>query len=202
MPSQSQLADMTPEEYLAFERKADLKNEYFEGEIFAMAGASKEHNIIVGNTFAELHAQLKKRSCQVYSNDMRVKVSPTGLYTYPDLVVVCGKEQFDDKHKDTLLNPTIIIEVLSGSTEAYDRGEKFKQYRQLDSLMEYILIAQNKYLIERYVRQPDNQWLFSETDDLQDIVQLSAINCHLTLHEVYNKVEVMPQLLLVSHIKY
>jgi Uma2 family endonuclease len=164
-----------------------------------MAGASKEHNLIVGNAFAELHAQLKKRPCQVYSSDMRVKVSTSGLYTYPDIVVSCGKEQFDDKHKDTLLNPTLIIEVLSDFTEAYDRGEKFKQYRQLDSLMEYVLIAQDKHLIEHYVRQPDNQWLFSETEDLQDIVQLSAINCHLTLHETYNKVEMRLQLHLVSH---
>jgi len=115
MSSQSQLAYITPEEYLIFERKAN-------GEIFAMAGASKKHNLIVGNAFAELHAQLKKRPCQVYSNDMRVKVSSTDLYTYPDIVVVCEKEQFDDNYKDTLLNPTLIIEVLSDSTEATDRG--------------------------------------------------------------------------------
>ena len=200
MSSQPQLAYLTPDEYLIFERKANDKSEYFNGEIFAMAGASKKHNLIVGNAFAELHAQLKKRPCQIYANDMRVKVSATGLYTYPDIVAVCEKEQFDDKEKDTLLNPTLIIEVLSDSTEAYDRGEKFKQYRQLASLKEYVLIAQNKYLIEHYVRQPNEQWLFSETDDLQNTMQFSAINCHLTLHEVYNKVEIMSQRLLVSHV--
>ena len=193
MSSQPQLAYLTPYEYLILERKANYKSEYFNGEIFAMAGASKEHNLIVGNAFAELHAQLKKRPCQAYANDMRVKVSKTGLYTYPDIVVVCEKEQFDDKQKDTLLNPTLIIEVLSDSTEAYDRGEKFKQYRQLASLKEYVLISQDKYLIEHYVRQPNEQWLFSETDDLQNIMQFAAINCHLTLHEVYNKIEIMSQ---------
>jgi Uma2 family endonuclease len=198
MSSQSQLAYITPEEYLFFERKANYRSEYFNGEIFAMAGASKKHNLIVGNAFAELHAQLKKRPCQVYSNDMRVKVSTTDLYTYPDIVVACEKEQFDDNYKDTLLNPTLIIEVLSDSTEATDRGEKFKQYRQLASLLEYVLIAQDKYLIEHYVRQPNKQWLFSETDDLQDIMQFSTINCHLTLHEVYNKVKMMSQLILIS----
>jgi len=198
MPSQPQLSYITPEEYLAIERQADFPSEYFLGETFAMAGASKEHNLIAGNAFAELHAQLKKRPCQVYSNDMRVKVNPTGLYTYPDIVVVCGKEQFDDKHKDTLLNPTLIIEVLSDSTEAYDRGEKFQHYRQLDSLMEYILIAQKKHHLEHYVRQPDNQWLFSETDNLQDIVQLSAINCHLTLSEVYDNINIKMQLLRMT----
>ena len=198
MPSQPQLSYITPEEYLAIERQADFPSEYFLGETFAMAGASKEHNLIAGNAFAELHAQLKKRPCQVYSNDMRVKVKPTGLYTYPDIVVVCEKEQFDDKHKDTLLNPTLIIEVLSDSTEAYDRGEKFQHYRQLDSLMEYILIAQKKHHLEHYVRQPDNQWLFSETDNLQDIVQLSAINCHLTLSEVYDNINIKMQLLRMT----
>jgi Uma2 family endonuclease len=197
MSSQTQRAIITPEEYLTIERKANERGEYFEGEIFVMAGASKEHNLIVGNAFAELHAQLKKRPCQVYANDMRVKVSTSGLYTYPDIIVSCGKEQFDDKYKDTLLNPTLIIEVLSNSTEAYDRGEKFKQYRQLESLMEYVLINQDKYLIEHYIRLPDNRWLFSGTDDLQDIVQLSTINCHLTLHEVYHKLEIMSQLSLV-----
>jgi len=197
MSSQSQLAYITPKEYLVFERKANYRSEYFNGEIFAMAGASKKHNLIVGNAFAELHAQLKKRPCQIYSNDMRVKVNATGLYTYPDIVVACEKEQFDDKQKDTLLNPTLIIEVLSDSTEAYDRGAKFKHYRQLGSLLEYVLIAQDKYIIEHYVRQPNGQWLFAETDDLQSILQLPTINCHLTLHEVYNKVKMMSQLLLI-----
>ena len=170
MVSQSRIAYVTSEEYLIFERSASYKSEYFNGEIFAMAGASKKHNLIVGNTFAELHSQLKKRLCQVYSNDMRVKVSDTGSYTYPDIVVACEQEQFDDKYKDTLLNPVVIIEVLSDSTEAYDRGGKFEHYRHLVSLLEYVLIAQDKYLIERYVRQSDWQWLSSEASDLQDII--------------------------------
>ena len=123
---------LTAEDYLAIERSAEFKSEFFDGEIFAMSGASEPHNIIVTNTIIELGNQLKKRPCKLYANDMRVKVDPTGLYTYPDLVVMCGKAQFDDTHFDTLLNPTLIIEVLSDSTEAYDRGRKFEHYRKLN----------------------------------------------------------------------
>ena len=125
MSAQSQLATLTPEEYLAIERQAQCKSEYFEGEIFAMSGASPEHNQIAANVLAEIHTQLKKRPCRVFMSDMRVKVSPTGLYTYPDVVAFCDPPRFDDKQKDTLLNPLVIIEVLSDSTEAYDRGKKF-----------------------------------------------------------------------------
>ena len=120
---------LTPEDYLAIERSAEFKSEYFDGEIFAMAGASRAHNSIVLNTGSEIRQHLKNRSCKAYVNDMRVKVNPTGLYAYPDVIVVCGKEQFEDTHLDTLLNPTLIIEVLSDSTEAYDRGRKFEHYR-------------------------------------------------------------------------
>ena len=131
---------LTPEDYLALERSADFKSEYFDGEIFAMTGASEPHNTIVANTLSEIRQQLKKRPCKVYANDMRVKVDPTGLYTYPDVVVVCGKARLEDAHLDTLLNPTLIVEVLSDSTEAYDRGRKFEHYRKLESLAEYVLI--------------------------------------------------------------
>ena len=180
----------TPEEYLALERKAEYKSEYFAGEIFAMSGASERHNLIVGNVFAMLHIQLRKRPCRVYMSDMRVRVSPTGLYTYPDIVALCGEPQFDDEQKDTLLNPAVIIEVLSPSTEAYDRGEKFAHYRKLSSVAEYVLISQEKPHVEHFVRQPDNQWLLSETSNLHDAVQLPSINCALALDEVYEKVEV------------
>src|SRR5262249_39888199 len=118
----------TPEEYLALERAAERRSEYYAGEIFAMGGASRKHIVIVANISGQLWSQLKGRPCRVYPNDMRVKVSPTGLYTYPDVAVVCGLDQFDDDHQDTLLNPTVIIEVLSKSTEAYDRGKKFEHY--------------------------------------------------------------------------
>ncbi len=178
-----------PEEYLALERKAEYKSEYLAGEIFAMSGASERHNLIALNVAAALHAQFRGRPCKAYMSDMRVKVSPTGLYTYPDVVALCGDPQFDDEQKDTLLNPTVIIEVLSSSTEAYDRGGKFGHYRKLASLAEYVLISQEEPHIEHYVRRPDNQWLLSEVSDLQGSIQLPSINCTLTLAEVYEKVE-------------
>lgn len=179
----------TPEEYLALERKAQCKSEYLAGEIFAMSGASEQHNLITLNVAAALHAQFRGRLCRAYTSDMRVKVSPTGLYTYPDVVALCGEPQFDDEQRDTLLNPTVIIEVLSPSTEAYDRGGKFGHYRKLTSLMEYLLIAQEEPHVEHYVRQSDNQWLLSEASSLQDAVQLPSINCSLVLAEIYEKVE-------------
>lgn len=180
----------TPEEYLALERKAEYKSEYLDGEIFAMTGASRKHNLVVGNVYAAIHAQLRKRLCEVYPSDMRVKVSPTGLYTYPDIAVVCGEPAFDDEQKDTLLNPTVIIEVLSKSTEGYDRGAKFEHYRRLESLAEYVVIAQEKHHVEHYTRQPDNQWLLSETNDPQDTLTLTSIDCTLALADVYEKVEI------------
>lgn len=180
---------ITPEKYLAIERKAEYKSEYFNGEMFAMAGASERHALIVTNVVAELRGQLRHRPCTVYSTDLRVRVSPTGLYTYPDVIVVCGQAQFADDQKDTLLNPTLIVEVLSESTKDYDRGGKFEHYRTLASLSEYVLIAQDKYHVEHFVRQPDNRWLLSETNRLEDTIHLPSIDCALALTEVYDKVE-------------
>jgi Uma2 family endonuclease len=180
----------TPEEYLALEREAEYKSEYFNGEIFAMTGASRRHDLIAVNILASLHGQLKNRSCEIYPSDMRVKVSPAGLYTYPDVSIVCGEPLFDGKQKDTLLNPTVLVEVLSKSTASYDRGEKFEQYRKLDSLTDYLVVAQNKYHVEHYTRQPDSRWLLSETEDLQQTIHLSSIECDLALADIYDKVEV------------
>ncbi|PYS85438.1 MAG: hypothetical protein DMF67_00355 [Acidobacteria bacterium] len=180
----------TPDEYLALERKAEYKSEYFGGEIFAMTGASRKHNLVAGNIFAALHLQLKKRPCEIYPSDMRVKVSPTGLYTYPDVVIVCGEPLFDDEQRDTLLNPTALVEVLSKSTASYDRGEKFEHYRKIESLAEYLVIAQDKYHVEQYAKQPGGQWLLSETDDPQQTIHLSSIDCDLALADIYDKVEV------------
>lgn len=180
---------ITPEEYLALERKSPLKSEYFNGEIFAMGGASPSHALIVTNIVSELRGQLKKRPCLVYSTDLRVKVAPTGLYTYPDVVVVCGKALFDDDQKDTLLNPTLIVEVLSESTKDYDRGGKFEHYRTVESFKEYVLVAQDKHHVEHFVRQPDRRWLLSETNRIEDTLDLTSIGCHLALAEVYDKVE-------------
>ena len=172
------------------ERQAQCKSEYYAGEIFAMAGASRWHNLIVTNVLRQLSLQLKGRPCTTYPSDMRVKVDPTGLCTYPDVTVVCGEARFEDNRQDTLLNPTLIVEVLSESTEAYDRGGKFAHYRKLASLTEYVLITQTKPHIEHYVRQPDNRWLLSEADSLSDAVHLPSIDCHLALVEVYDKVDI------------
>ena len=190
MSSQAQ-KHYTPEEYLALERQAQCKSEYYAGEIFAMAGASRWHNLIVTNVLRDLSLQLKGRPCTTYLSDMRVKVSPTGLYTYPDVTVVCGEAQFEDNQQDTLLNPTLIVEVFSESTEAYDRGGKFAHYRKLTSLMEYVLITQTKPHIEHYLRQPDNRWLLSEADSLHDTIHLPSIDCRLVLAEVYDKVDIV-----------
>ena len=179
----------SPGEYLALERRAATKSEFFAGEIFAMTGASRSHNLIVINLGRELSLQLKERPCETYSSDMRVKVNATGLYTYPDLAVVCEPPRFDDEQKDTLLNPTLIIEVLSISTEGYDRGRKFAHYRKIESLAEYLLVSQDKPHVDRYVRQPDNQWLLAEWDDLQSWVPLTSIDCRVHMAEIYDKVE-------------
>ena len=180
---------MTPEEYLAIERKADARSEYLAGEIFLMAGANERHDLIVANLVGEFRVQFKSRPCKVYPSDMRVKIPKTGLYTYPDVVVVCTGPEFEDDGNDTLLNPTLIIEVLSDSTEAYDRGKKFEHYRTLTSLSDYLLVAQDKARIEYYVRQSDGKWLFSTYSDLQETVQLGSVESSLPLIEIYDKVE-------------
>jgi len=177
------------QEYLELERRAATKSEFFAGEIFAMTGASRDHNLIVANLVRELTLQLKEKPCETYASDMRVKVNATGLYTYPDLAVVCGPPQFDDEQKDTLLNPTLIVEVLSISTEAYDRGKKFAHYRKIGSLAEVLLVSQDKPHVDRYVRQPDNQWLLAEWDGLQSRVLLTSIDCRVDMAEIYDKVE-------------
>jgi Uma2 family endonuclease len=178
----------TVEEYLAFERGDPQRHEYLGGKIYAMAGASANHNLIAGNTYASLHAQLRKRSCTVYPSDMRLKVSRTGLYTYPDISVVCGEAQFEDDQRDTLLNPTVIIEVLSPSTESYDRGRKFQHYRTLASLQEYLLIAQDSYRVEHYTRQANDQWLLTDVSGADASLTLHAIQCTLLVADLYEKV--------------
>ena len=180
---------LTPAEYLAFERQSDVKHEYFRGELFAMSGASQNHVTVFMNTSYLLVGQLKGRSCRTFGADMRVKVSPTGLYTYPDLVVVCGRPRFEDKELDILLNPTVIVEILSKSTEAYDRGEKFAQYRTLDTLVDYLLVSQDRPLIERFTRQPDGGWLLTESAGLDAVMPIESIQCQLPLAEVYDRVE-------------
>ncbi|PYS90606.1 MAG: hypothetical protein DMF64_14475 [Acidobacteria bacterium] len=180
---------LSPEEYLAIERKSEIKHEYFAGEMFAMVGASKRHNLITANIIRILGNQLLERPCNVYPSDMRVKVSATGKYTYPDMVVACDEEKFADAENDTLLNPVVVIEVLSESTEAYDRGKKFEQYQAIESLTEYLLVAQDPYRIEQYVRQSNREWRYSEYHDAEDVIKLNAIGCELGMKDVYAKVE-------------
>ncbi|HEV7377510.1 MAG TPA: Uma2 family endonuclease [Pyrinomonadaceae bacterium] len=187
MPSQRETL-LTLEEYLAIERKSEIKHEYFAGEMFAMVGASKRHNLITANIIRILGNQLLARPCNVYPSDMRVKVSATGKYTYPDVVVACDEEEYDDVEKDTLLNPVIIIEVLLESTEAYDRGKKFKQYQAIQSLTEYLLVAQEQYRIEQYVRQSNSEWRYTEYHNAEDVIKISVIGCELVLKDVYTKV--------------
>lgn len=179
---------ITPEDYLRAERQAETKHEYYDGEIFAMAGASETHVSVVSNLVFLLMSQLRKKPCKVYANDLRVRVSETGLYTYPDVVVLCKEGRFDDKQKDTLLNPGVIVEVLSGSTEAYDRGKKFEHYRRVESLTDYILVEQNSMHIEHYRRQ-DNGWLFTEAKGEEGVIRVENLDCELILAEVYEKIE-------------
>jgi Uma2 family endonuclease len=179
---------ISPEEYLALEREAEYKSEYLGGEIFAMTGASREHNLITTNIVGELRQQLKGKPCEVYPSDMRVKVQAAGLYTYPDVVVVCGDPLFEDDYVDTLLNPTLIVEVLSTSTESYDRGKKFGYYRTVESDTEYLLVAQDEYKVEQYVRQPDGRWLLSDIRSLDGTVELLSVPCAVSLREIYDRV--------------
>ncbi len=179
---------LTPQEYLAWERQQETRHEFFDGEIFAMTGASREHNLVCGNTFSALHAQLRGTPCEVYNNDMRVKVSQTGMYTYPDIVAACAEPQFEDAEVDTLLNPVLIIEVLSNSTEQYDRGAKFGHYRTVASLQDYLLVAQTECRVEHYVRKASSRWLLAEYRSLDETIDLSAVGCRLLLREMYERV--------------
>lgn len=180
---------LTPEEYLAIERQAETKSEYVDGEMFAMSGASPRHVLIATNIAVALGLRLKDRPCYVFTADLRLNVSPTGLFTYPDVVVACGELKYRDDRRDTLLNPVVLFEVLSESTEAYDRGRKFEHYRTLPSLAEYLLVAQDKPHVEQFVRQPDARWLLGEFNHPDDVVTLPSLGCTLPLAEIYAKVD-------------
>ncbi len=180
---------ITEEEYLEMEDASLEKHEYFDGEIFQMAGASKKHSIITSNIIMSLGSQLKKRNCQVYSPDMRVHIPKTGLYTYPDISVVCGKPEFlPDAHLDTLTNPILIVEVLSSSTEGYDKGAKFDNYRSLESLREYVLVSQDAEKIIRYTKQTNGSWILMDFIGDKTEIELFSIECALTMEDIYDKV--------------
>ena len=183
---------LSPEEYITLERKtipkADIvRNEYINGKIVAMSGASRSHNLISFNISGELRTRLKGSGCEAYTNEMRVSTPSTSSYFYPDVVVVCDEPRFEDDVFDILLNPIILLEVLSPSTEAYDRGEKFSHYRQLESLKEYILVSQDRVNVERYLRKQD-EWGLTFFQDLNDVLPLASIQCELPLQEIYERV--------------
>lgn len=178
---------MTPAEYLAFDRASEIKHELIQGYVYAMTGGSENHSLIAVNTSTSLRIQVRGRSCKVYNSDMRVQID-TDTYTYPDITVVCGESRLADRERETLLNPTLIIEVLSPSTERYDRGRKFQFYRQIESLRTYVLIAQDSPRIEWYVRDDDGRWQFNDAAGMDAHVDLSSIGCTLALAEVYEQV--------------
>jgi len=185
------------DEYLLLERAARHRSELVNGEIYAMAGASETHILIAGNVFAELHAQFKGRPCRAYANEMRVQINTTGAYVYPDVTAVCGDPVFrPDAHLDTLTNPTLVVEVLSPSTEDYDRDEKAAHYRRLPSLREYVLVAQDRPHVEVYRRRGDApagaEWILSEANGLNETVRLAAVGCDLALSEIYDRITFAP----------
>jgi len=188
MSAQSQPL-LTPEQYLEIERAAiDVRSEYYNGRMYAMSGGTYPHAIVIGNLARELGIALKKGQCVVTTSDMRVRVSKTGLYTYPDIVVVCDPPQYGDGRHDTVLNPTLIAEVLSPSTEAYDRGFKFAQYRALESLQEYALVSQSEPRVEIFRRQPTGDWLLSEATGMEGVCRFDSVGCKVSIRDAYDKV--------------
>ena len=178
----------TESEYLELERNADFKSEYYNGETFAMAGASLIHNKIVSNLIFLFNQFLKDKPCDVYPSDLRLQVEKSGLYTYPDITIVCGKTELLDNKFDTLKNPTVLIEVLSDSTEKYDRGQKFSFYREIPSLKEYILVSSKTMKIEKFKRLEDGNYLYIESNEHQPF-PIDSIDMNLNLEDVYNKID-------------
>jgi Uma2 family endonuclease len=179
-------------EYLRLERQAETRSEYFDGEIFAMAGGTRAHSLIATNLARELSSQLKTSDGAAYNADLRVKVEATGLVTYPDVSIVCGAQRFLDEQEDTLLNPTVVIEVLSDSTEAYDRGKKFEHIRQISSCREYLLVSQKEPRIEQFIRQSNGEWTLKEAGGLSAEMRLPSLDIVLRLQEVFAKVQFTP----------
>lgn len=179
---------VTPAEYLAFERSAPSRHEYRNGEIVEMVGASRAHNLILSNLIRILCNSLLEKDYEVYPSEMRVKVNETGLYTYPDAVVVQGEPELEDEQADTLLNPTAIFEILSPSTESYDRGEKFSHYRKIPSLQDYVLVAQDKPRVECFSRQEKGEWLFRDENGAEAVAEIPSLDVAIPLGELYRKV--------------
>jgi Uma2 family endonuclease len=186
---QKQVTYYTFEEYLAQEEKADHKSEYYNGEIFAMAGGSYNHNVIAGNINAALNQFAESRPCVVFTSDMRLLVKANGLYTYPDTMVVCGQAEFSEGRNDTITNPIIIVEVLSKSTRDYDRGFKFESYRMIESLQDYLLVDQARIHIEYFHKLEDGRWVLIETNLPEATLTLQAIDFSIPISRIYQKVD-------------
>jgi len=181
-------ARLTPEEYLRMERDTEWKSEYIDGEMFAMSGASPDHVLIATNIAGELRVRLRGGPSTVYTADLRVTTDPQRHYAYPDVVVICGPREYTDERRDTITNPKLIVEVLSSSTENYDRGAKFERYRAMHTLAEYMLVAQDRIHVELYTRQPDDRWLLREWNEPTEI-ELASLDCRLSIAEVYANVQ-------------
>jgi Uma2 family endonuclease len=190
---------LTPEQYLEIERKAAYKSEYYQGEMFpmaggfAMAGAREDHNLVVANAIAGIHQQLRSRPCRVYPSDMRVLTPSTGLYTHPDITAVCGQPLFVDDQRDTLMNPGLVVEVVSPSTEAYDRGRKFEHYQSIESLRDYLLISSDRIHTDLFTRDSGGRWILTSAHHLDDAILLPSIDCRLALSDLYEKLDLPDQ---------
>jgi Uma2 family endonuclease len=176
---------LSTEEYLALERQAEYKSEYVDGVMYAMEGGSERHNLITANLIISIGVQLRERPCRVYPSDLKVRVPNSKRFFYPDVSVVCGETKFADDERDVILNPVLIAEVLSESTAAYDRGKKFLSYQQIDSLQEYLLVSQDEILIEHYVRQETDAWIYTKAIGLEERITLPSIECDVALRDIY-----------------
>ncbi|MEO7767893.1 MAG: Uma2 family endonuclease [Ferruginibacter sp.] len=180
---------ISEQDYLEAERKAFEKHEYYKGEIFAMGGASFAHNKIFSNLFGELAVKLKGKTCKPYGSDLRIHIPSNTLYTYPDISIICGKEESTDDQFDTATNPSVIIEILSKSTRDYDKGSKFTLYRAIETLKEYILVDSTNISVEKFIRNADNSWQFTEYSSLTEMVSIKTVEVNFYLSDVYEAVE-------------
>jgi Uma2 family endonuclease len=179
----------SPEEYLALEETVDYRSEYYQGEIFAMSGASVNHNRIAGNLHAALNNAFDAKPCEAFMGDVRLLVKKNGLYTYPDVMVICGQLEFVEGRTDTLTNPIVIVEVLSKATQDYDRGAKFELYRATETLQDYVLIDQARVHVEYFRKLEDGRWLLQEFNQLEAILRIEAVGVEIPLSRVYQRVE-------------
>lgn len=179
--------DLSPEEYLAIERQAEYKSEYVDGVMYEMAGGSERHNLIAGNLITELNLQLRETPCRVYPSDLRVRAANSKRFFYPDVSVVYAEPQFADDERDVVLNPILIVEVLSETTAAFDRGKKFQSYQQIEFLQEYLLVSQDEYVVEHYLRQEEGRWLYTRVSGLDVAIILPTLKIQLALKAIYNK---------------